>query len=38
MLPVEQSIGFVIIDEALVQWIPMQCPREAHGNMVDQTG
>ena len=38
MLSVEQSIGLVIIDEALVQWIPMQRPRKAHGNMVDQAG
>jgi hypothetical protein len=35
MLPVEQCIGLVIIDEALVQWIPLQRPWQAHGNMVD---
>ena len=38
MLSVEQGIGLVVIDESLVQRIPVQRPRQAHGNMVDQTG
>lgn len=38
MLPVEHGIGFIIIDEAFVQWIPMQWPWKAHGNVVDQAG
>jgi hypothetical protein len=38
MLSVEQGIGLVVIDEALVQRIPVQGPRQAHGNVMDQAG